>query len=338
MDFSRDELRRELRELDRMHQATEGAQRSLVTAVFEDVPAEHRSAVLLGGVDRRGFFRIGGLAVAATAVFAACREKEPKDPIPVSGQSPDFESAKNKPVTDIVLLRTASSLEWSIIDVYQKLLNNGFIEDPAVIDLLLIFQSHHVSHADAFAKATTEAGGTACTQPNSKITHDLFDPILATIAGAGGNGAEDSNAFAHALETLAGATYQTFTPSLSQPALRRAAMAVGAIEARHASVLAVLLNPAELVGSSSGSPAAPDDTAPTTTAVFVGVPTSTPAVTTTVVESAAEANIIVAIPGAFGSRAPIPLTVGPSAEGVIRKAVNLETPSLNSYLYEDEAC
>ena len=338
MDFSRDELRRELREIDRMHRASESAQRSLLTGVFEDLPAEQRSAVLLSGVDRRGFFRIGGLAVAATAVLAACREKEPKEPIPVSGESPGFEPAKIKPVTDIVLLRTASSFEWSIVDAYQKLLNNGFIEDPAVIELVLIFQSHHISHADSFAQATTAAGGTACTQLNSKITGDLLDPILATISGAGGNRAEDSNAFAHALETLAGATYQSFTPSFSQPALRKAAMAVGAVEARHASVLAALLNPTVLVSAATGGATAPLDTAPTTTAVFVGVPTSAPAVTTTLVESAAEANIIYAIPGVFGSLAPIPLTVGASAEGVTRKSVNLETPSLNSYLYEDEAC
>lgn len=318
MDFNRDELRRQVRELDAAQRATEPAQRALTSALFEDVPAEQRASVLLGGVDRRGFFRLGGLAVASTAVLAACREKAPKEQLPVSGSTPGFTAAKDKPVTDIVLLRTASSLEHSVVDAYRKIVDNGYVKDPAVADLIKVFSAHHEAHAAIFQDATTAAGGTACTTLNAKITADLIQPLIQLIEASKDTQAEDAKALAHALETLAAATYQTVVPVLTQPALRNAAMSVGSVEARHAAVLATLLNPQSLVG---------------------GLPGATPSTTVAgEAPTAINANSIIAVPGAFGSLAPTALTVGAANENGVRKTTNLETPSLNSFLYEDEAC
>lgn len=339
MDFNRDELRRQVREIDRAQREAEPAQRALTSALFEDVPADQRAGVLLGGVDRRGFFRLGGFAVAATAVLAACREKGPKEQLPVSGSTPKFTAAKDKPVTDIVLLRTASSLEWSVIDAYRKLIDNGYVQDPAVADLIKVFSDHHAAHAEMFAAATTAAGGSACTTLNTKITSDLITPLINLVRDSGPTQGEDAKALAHALETLAASTYQNVVPVLSQPALRNAAMSVGSVEARHAAVLATLLNPTTLIGGSAASKAAAAAAAATpTTAVNTGLPTTVPAVTTTTIALATSANTIVAVPGAFGSLAPTALTLGPANENGVRKTTNIETPSLNSFLYEDEAC
>jgi hypothetical protein len=318
MDLNRDELRRQLRDLDRAHQATEADQRALTSALFEDIPADQRAGVLLGGVDRRGFFRMGGLAVAATAVLAACRDTEPKAQLPVSGSTPGYKPLKDKPITDVVLLRTATSLEWSVVDAYMKLLDNGYIEDPALADLCKVFADHHRAHAAVFGAATTAAGGTACTQLNAKITGYLIDPLISLVRDSGPGRAEDAKALAHAVENLAAATYQSVVPIFTQPALRQAAMSVGAVEAKHAALLAAILNPTQLT-------TVPTSAAPTTT-VAGAAPT------------AITANSIIAVPGAFGSLAPIPLTLGPANENGVRKTTNIETPSLNSFSYEDEAC
>ena len=132
-------------------------------------------------------------------------------------------------------------------------------------------------------------------------------------------------------------TRASVVPVLTSPDLRKAAMSVGSVEARHAAVLGAVINPSALVGTIAvEAPEAPADT--TTTTVDAGLPTTAPAATTTTVQAASVANTIHAVPTAFGSLAPIPLTVGPQNEFGVRATTNLETPSLNSLMYDGEAC
>jgi hypothetical protein len=257
--------------------------------------------------------------------------------MPISGQNPGYKALTDKPVNDIVILRTAASFEYSIIDAYKHVLDNGLVADPALADLFKLFSDHHAAHAAAMADATTALGGTACTGVNTKITSYVIEPLLEKIANSGADQGEDVKALAFSLESIAAATYQGVVPSLTAPALRAAAMSVGSVEARHAAVLGMLINPTAIVPvvATKASAAA---AAATTTTVASGLPTTLPAETTTTVTAAAVANSIYAVPTAFGSLAPIPLTVGPANENGVRATTNLETPSLNSFLYEDEAC
>lgn len=317
MDLNRDELRRQVRDLDRLQQQSTKAQASLTNAALESLPADERATFFLPHFDRRGFLRVGGIAVAASTVLAACRNPKAKKQLPVTGENPGYKPLADKPVDDVVLLRTASSLEWSVIDAYRKIIDNGFIEDAAVTDVLKVFADHHAAHAGVFADATKSLGGTACTSLNEKITGYLIDPLLQEIAANKDGRSEDSKALAFALETLAAATYQSVVPSLTQPSLRRAAMSVGGVEARHAALLGAVLNPTMLVPGAEGTPA---------TTVAGQVPT------------AASANNIHAVPTAFGALSPYPLTVGAANENGVRKTTNIETPSLNSLMYADEAC
>jgi hypothetical protein len=263
---------------------------------------------------------MGGIAIGASAFLAACRKKKPLPQLPISGQNPGYKALTEQPVDDVVLLRTATSFEYTIIDAYQRVLDNKFVSDSAIADLLKVFSDHHAAHAAAMAEATKALGGTACTKLNPKVTSYLVEPLLVHISKSGANQGEDVKSLAFALETLAAETYQGVVPVLTQPALRAAAMSVGAVEAKHAAVLGAILNPTELVPASSKSGAA---AGPTTTAA---------------VTPAATANSIHAVPSVFGALAPVTLTVGPANENGVRPSVNLETPSLNSYMYADEAC
>ena len=81
-------------------------------------------------------------------------------------------------------------------------------------------------------------------------------------------------------------------------------------EARHAALLGVVLNPSRLV-SSFGLPIAAEYQ-----------------------EDADVPAPAYASPSAFGTQAPVPVTLGAANENGIRTTVNLETPSLNSMVYE----
>jgi len=336
-DISRDELRREIRSIDREQREIESAERALIEGIFTEVPAERRASIFLPNLDRRGFLRFGGIAVASTALLAACREAKPKKQIPISGDNPGYTGLSNQPINDVVILRTAASLELTVVNAYEQLIAQSFVKDAVVADLIKVFADHHRKHADAMAAATKALGGTPCTSSNPKIDSFLIAPLLERIATSGAEQGEDAKALAYSLESLAAATYQSVVPVLTSPDLRKAAMSVGSIEARHAAVLGAVINPSALVGTVViEAPEAPADT--TTTTVDAGLPTTAPAATTTTVQAASVANVIHAVPSAFGSLAPIPLTVGPANEFGVRPSVNLETPSLNSLMYDGEAC
>lgn len=326
MELNRDEIRRQLKDLDRAHRDTEADER-LLTSMLVDGAANGSTQGLLANLDRRNFLRIGGIAIAGTTLLAACREAKPKAQVPLSGENPGYTALTSKTVDDHVILRTAASLEFTVVDAYKRLVDNKYVTDPALGDLVKRFSAHHEEHAAALGNAVKNLGGEACTTLNSKITSYLIEPLLVRIASSTDEQrAEDVKALAFALESLAAATYQGVVPTLTAPELRRAAMSIGGVEARHAALLAVLINPTALVAGAAAE-AAPAETTDTTEAAAA-----------TATQSASEANSIHAVPGAFGSLAPYVLTVGPANENGVRATTNVETPSLNSYVYDDEAC
>jgi len=149
-----------------------------------------------------------------------------------------------------------------------------------------------------------------------------------------------TDGFAHGLESWAGASYQSFVPLLSDPSLRSSSMTVGAREARHAALLAININPdrpgglVNFTDAVNAEPAAPPTTtiAPTTTVQNIATPsggsTAEPAPPQTAIPT------VTAIPSQFGSLAAIQIVVGAGDENGTRLKMNLETPSLNSFIYE----
>jgi len=303
-DFNRDELRRALR-----------------------TPADHGTDALgsivkatsgmnfARSLSRRRFFVAGGATVSFAALVAACGGSESTG-IARLGNAPTPNELVEADVTDITLLRTATSLEYNAIFVYEAAAEAGLLSGDAA-EIAKRFLDDHRAHAEATASLTTELGGKPYEQPNPRLQSIYIEPALRLIVGdeaagvpATADPAADVLALAYALETVAGATYQAYVPLLADKSLRAAAMGIGDQEARHAALLGVVLNPDRLVSAMGLSIAAGYQ------------------------EDAESMASAYASPSAFGTQAPVQVTLGAANDGGIRTTVNIETPSLNSMVYE----
>jgi len=141
--------------------------------------ADRHSALSLP--DRRGFFQLGGTSIAGAALLVACGgdddtagpDVDAADPtaVPAEGTeeptaAPDDGGGGNE--MDLVLLRTATSLELAAVAAYQAAVDTASalgITAP-VAEAATLFQSHHAEHAAALQGATEQAGGTPYEEPN----------------------------------------------------------------------------------------------------------------------------------------------------------------------------
>jgi hypothetical protein len=303
VDFSTDDLRRELRDARRAQAEAMGPTRDLFERLFEDesVSAADRSAALLGPLARRRFLRIGGFSVLGAAVLAACGGPGEQGSVPVAGTGGTTTSAPPRVVSDAVILRTASSLEFSVIEVYDLALGSGLISDAAMADAARTFRDQHQEHAELFISLTREAGGTPFEEPNPVVQAGMIDPAVKLVAD-NGNKSED-------VLFLAYGFVQVFT----EPAHRSAVMSVGGIEARHAAVLAGAIPDSLVIPALAPPPT--DTTAPPTTEGA---------------EETADRAPVYQVPGAFQPLTSVQVTIG-------IETINMEPLGPNSYMYEPAA-
>lgn len=261
---------------------------------------------------RRQVLRFGGVGVAGV-VLAACGKQAnvPESENVVSvGVAPSKVTLPNVEVNDVVLLRTAASLEFNAIDTYEAALGLGVFTGAfaAAGDIAKRLRDDHKGHAEAINGLITKLGGTPFTCGNPRINEVYIAPALELITATDNeNPALDVVVLAHALENLAAQTYQGVVTMLGDKALRQAAIGIGQDEARHAAVLAQALNP----GLGGILPSINPDTG--------------------------KANVA-AVPSAFGPLTPINVTVGPVQADGSRVSLILETPSLNSLAYDSVSC
>ena len=293
--------RQELQALTKIVRATQGAD---------------FGSALQTSLSRRRFFLAGGATISFGALLAACGASESTGIARLGDSVPDNALADVE-VTDVVLLRTATSLEYNAIYVYEAVASAGILSGDAAT-LAARFLSDHRAHAEATSSLTEKLGGTAFAQPNPRLQTIYVEPALKLIVGDTSSGIEptadpvaDVLALAYALETIAGSTYQAYIPKLSDPALRGSAIGIGEQEARHAALIGSLLNPDRLVSSFGLSIAAQYREDTDVPALAYAVPTS------------------------FGTLSPAPVILGAANESGTRTTINLETPSLNSLIYED---
>lgn len=239
MEFSRDEVRRQLATSQREHAEAMPRMREALKRVFD--PDGHASpqskAALLGLPDRRGFLRLGGATIAFSAVLAACGKSD-KEQIPVTGTTPSTVPGTSPEVYErgqelnVNLLRTAQSIEVLAVDTYQVALDSGMVTTAAVADAIRLFQEQHRDHADLLATVTEDSGGTPFDQANSYLQEKVVAPAVAALTD------EDSVvALGLDLETTAAQTYVFAAELLTTPELRQAIMSIGGVEARHMAVL-----------------------------------------------------------------------------------------------------
>jgi hypothetical protein len=263
MDFNRTEMERELRTADREQRSSLAGFRSALSHVFTASAAGRSEgaatagvvkAQLLGLPGRRQVLTLGGATLLGAAVFAACGS----DSETTAGDTgdPTTSTTERAPVTtepdpeeaarlDLVLLRTAASLENLAVAVYGVALGTSSVAelpveisfDPAVANAAELFQSHHEAHADALNAALEDLGEQAYTEPNKYIFDNAVTPQISSLTNE-----EAVIRYARDLENIAAGTYAHAAGQLSSPELRQTIMSIGGVEARHAAALSMVLD------------------------------------------------------------------------------------------------
>ncbi len=248
MDLPSDHIRRELRGSARDQQATTSALRALFGRLVggeRDVTPELWRELLPAGFDRRGFLRVGGASILAGAVLAACggEERPPDDTQPGrNGTNTTF-----APDMDVVILRTASSLERFAVAVYDTTLKSGLMKAAPVEAAATLFKAQHLEHAELIEDATNRiAEGMAFTTANPAVTNTLRLRI------EGLKTERDVVQLAYDVESVTAATYLSTVGGYADTSLNATIMSVAGVEGRHVAVLGGILK-------STASPQFPAD-------------------------------------------------------------------------------
>lgn len=273
-------------------------------------------------LSRRRLFELGGASIGLAALLAACGD----DTEPAAGQigvAPEPTPLPSVEVNDAVLLRTATSLEHAIVEVYAALSAlDGLSETTQAA--LATFTDNHTANASTLAGLTTDVGGTPYECANPWMMHRHFQPVLDNVIGRPADGEaeeipptddadRDTLAISNAIETLASSTYQGLVEKLSTPSLRATVIPLGSQAARHAATIAIV------AGGDEPRYVAPE---------LLGA------------EPAEEGEFAVAyaISSRFGQLVPIEMVVGAQNDLGLRFTGTFETPADNAYRYGDEAC
>ena len=246
IDLPNDQIRRELREIDDLQQSSLPGFRSALRRLFGDAghTEAEQSAAVIGGLSRRNVLRIGGVTLLGGAVMAACGSSGTKVTSTTAGApttgAPTTAGATTTAAAmaaggDALILRTASSIEELAVAAYQIAIDSGLVKTAAIADAAKLFQAQHKEHSALFQAQTKAAGGTPFTQPNPAILAAIKPTIDALKDEMG------IVALAFDLETVAAQTYQANVGTFTDLKLNAAIMTVGAVEARHAAVLAGVL-------------------------------------------------------------------------------------------------
>jgi len=247
-DLPTDEIRRQLREADRANSAAMPRWREVLARI---TGGDHRfsvddQAAILGvpSPSRRQLFKFGGAAIIGAAVLAACgSDDDDSASAPTSPSTTGAAPTTGAPATteppgtttpggsqDLVLARTAASLEKLAVDAYGTA--GALLTTQAIKDAATMFAEHHQLHLDALNGAITGAGGQAVTTMNQAVYDALVQPAVSAAKTE-----TDAVNLALQLEEAAAQTYVFAGGALSTPELRSTIMTIGGVEARHAAVL-----------------------------------------------------------------------------------------------------
>lgn len=262
-------------------------------------------------LDRRQLLRNGGLALSLGAVIAACGGGRggSDDPGRLGVADPDPE-VPDGDVDDVVLLRTAQSLEYTALAVYDAAAGTGALSDGQLA-LAGRFVDDHTGHAALLGSLITDNGGDEFTCPNPFLMDRAVVPVLDALDGSDDLQRDLLN-IAHAFEAHAAASYQALVTLLGDRSLRSEVMRIGGDENRHAAALASTINPDSIFSPAMfGEPVANDAD---------GFP------------------VPYAIPATFGQLTGIELVVGARDVDGSRFSTQLQTPAANSLVYDYLSC
>ena len=245
-DLNNDEVRRRLRAVDRMNTSVMPRWRDALDRLMGDdrLSADSKASILgVPSPNRRDLFKIGGASILGAALLAACGSDAadaPSSPVvpatqPIDTGTPTTTATPTTSVNgsadmDLVLARTAASLEKLAVDTYTTAA--GLITTPAVLAAATMFAAHHQMHLDALNGVLMGAGAQPITEMNQPVYDALVKPALDAAKTE-----MDAVNIALSLEEAAAQTYVYAGGTLSTPSLRSTIMTIGGVEARHAAVL-----------------------------------------------------------------------------------------------------
>lgn len=245
MTPSSDEIRRQLRlATAEQREALPRFRRALRRASDPDAGVASADQGALLGVphSRRGFFRLGGLTVAASAVLVACSNATEIDvtrtgePLGESTATPP--SLEPSAELNVTLLLTASSLESLAIAAYDAALDNGWLGSADLDAVAELFRDQHIEHREVVDAAVRALGETPYTEPNPFLFDNVVGPAVAEIETLEpGDQQLETVELALTLEDVAAQTYTLAGGLFDDAELRQAGMSIGAVEARHVAVL-----------------------------------------------------------------------------------------------------
>ena len=240
--------------------------------------------------------RSSGAIAATTAVLAACSSTKPS--VARIGESPTTVKLEELAVTDVILLRTAMSMET----MAAAMLSDSAVTAIASKDtapVIAAFAAGHTSQLEDLRVLISARNGEAYTETNAKLMQAYGQTALDLVAS--GKLATDTLPLTLAIETLIASTYQYFVSLATEPAVRADLVRLGGRSSRRAAITAQLING----GTSAFAPANDKD----------GV------------------ALVATLPGAFGSLSTVQVQLGPVNEVGSRTTVLMDTPSLNSLIY-----
>jgi rubrerythrin len=170
---------------------------------------------------RRQMFQIAGmttLSAAAIAVLGGCKTMAAT---PMASEG------------DVNTLNVALGLEHEAINAYQLGAESGLLQKP-VLDVAVLFQSHHKQHRDALIAAIKSMGGTPVAE---KSMNDYAKELNASTLKS----QADVLMLAAKLEKGAANAYLGVIPSFESKDLAQVAGRLAADETMHWTVLASAL-------------------------------------------------------------------------------------------------
>jgi rubrerythrin len=167
-------------------------------------------------LSRRGF--IGGtgstvLSAAAVAMLAGCSTN----------------GAKESAAGDVAILNVALGLEHEAINAYQLGADSGLLQKP-VLDVAMLFQSHHKAHRDALVSTIQKLGG-------KPVAEKKKAEYAAALGASGLKSQADVLTLAARLELGATNAYLGVIPKLADTGLRQVSARLAADETAHWTIL-----------------------------------------------------------------------------------------------------
>ena len=170
---------------------------------------------------RRGLLRGSGITVlsaSAVALLAGCEKM-------ASAQASNGANAAN----DVGILNTALALENEAISAYQLGAQSGLLQKP-VLEVAVLFQTHHKEHRDALIATIRKLGGTPVpAKSDAEVAQALNAAALKNQT--------DVLRLAQRLEKGAANAYIGVIPSFGDRDLAQVSARLAADEAMHWTVL-----------------------------------------------------------------------------------------------------